>query len=390
MDKNKTSTRSNALIWFGAGVSIAEIMTGVSVASLGFIKGTLAIVIGHVIGCVLLFLVGLIGGIRDKSSMDTVKIFFGEKGSVLFSLLNIIQLVGWTSIMIVNGAAVANLIYPAGQWVWSIVIGLLISLWLVTGTKNFYKLNIVAMSTLFALSVLLSVVIFAGDAGKYIADNTMSFGAAVELSVAMPLSWVPLISDYTSRAKKPVAASLASSVTYFFTSCWMYIIGMSAAMFTGEKDVGLILLKSGLGLYAFIIVIFSTVTTTFLDVFSAGVSCKSVFSRINEKYTALIVTILGTFMAIFLNVNNFESFLYFIGSVFAPMIAIQITEQFILKNNYDKSQFNWRNLVIWFVGFMLYRLFMGIDTMVGYTLPAMFVVGLICVIVHEIKQKSGR
>ena len=139
-----------------------------------------------------------------------------------------------------------------------------------------------------------------------------------------------------------------------------------------------------------VIVIFSTVTTTFLDAFSAGVSCKSISSKINEKYAALIVTALGMVMAIFLNVNEFESFLYFIGSVFAPMIAIQIIDYFILKKNSANRQFDWTSLVIWLVGFVLYRLFMGIDTAVGCTLPAMLAVGLLCVITNKIKNLAGR
>lgn len=42
----------------------------------------------------------------------------------------------------------------------------------------------------------------------------MTFGAAVELAVAMPLSWLPLISDYTREAKEPVKATAVSAVTY--------------------------------------------------------------------------------------------------------------------------------------------------------------------------------
>ncbi len=390
MDKSKTSTTSNALIWFGAGVSIAEILTGISVAPLGFAKGTLAVVVGHFIGCVLLFLAGLIGGNTGKCAMDTVKFSFGEKGSMMFSSLNIIQLIGWTSIMIASGASAANLVYPAGQWIWSIVIGLLIVLWIVADTKKLNKLNIAAMSTLFVLTIILSVAIFNTDSGTYRMKDSISFGMAVELSVAMPLSWLPLISDYTSRARKPVQASLVSSVTYFFTSCWMYIIGMSAAIFTGECDIALILLRAGLGVVALIIVIFSTVTTTFLDAFSAGVSCKNIFSRINEKYASLIVTATGTVMAIFFNVYVFESFLYFIGSVFAPMIAIQIVDYFVLKRSFANRQFEWTRLIIWFVGFVLYRLFMGIDTAVGCTLPAMVTVGLLCIITEKVKNLAGR
>lgn len=64
--EKKTSLFENGLIWFGAGVSIAEILTGTYFAPLGMAKGLAAILIGHVIGCVLLFLSGVIGGTLRK------------------------------------------------------------------------------------------------------------------------------------------------------------------------------------------------------------------------------------------------------------------------------------------------------------------------------------
>ena len=91
MEQRRTSLFENGLIWFGAGVSIAEILTGTYFAPLGFGKGILAILIGHVIGCALLFLAGLIGGRVRKSAMETVKMSFGQKGSLLFACLNILQ-----------------------------------------------------------------------------------------------------------------------------------------------------------------------------------------------------------------------------------------------------------------------------------------------------------
>ena len=98
--KKQPSVFENSLIWFGAGVSIAEILTGTYFAPLGFEKGILAVIIGHIIGCAMLFCAGLIGGKCRKSSMETVKMSFGNKGGLLFSVLNVIQLVGWTAIMI--------------------------------------------------------------------------------------------------------------------------------------------------------------------------------------------------------------------------------------------------------------------------------------------------
>ena len=80
----RTSVFENGLIWFGAGVSLAEILTGTYIASLGFGKGLAAIVGGHVFGCLLLFLAGYIGGRTRRSSMETVKRSFGK--TVVFCL----------------------------------------------------------------------------------------------------------------------------------------------------------------------------------------------------------------------------------------------------------------------------------------------------------------
>ena len=76
-----TSVSANSLIWFGAGVSIAEILTGTYLAPLGFGKGLAAIVLGHVIGCALLFMAGLIGGYTRRSSMEAL----GRKEACCFA-----------------------------------------------------------------------------------------------------------------------------------------------------------------------------------------------------------------------------------------------------------------------------------------------------------------
>ena len=388
MEERRTSVFENGLIWFGAAVSIAEIMTGTYFAPLGFSKGLLAILLGHVIGCIMLFLAGLIGGKVRKSAMETAKMSFGSKGALLFSVLNIIQLVGWTAIMIFDGALAANGIFNMGSWVWCAIIGALIVLWILIGIKNLGKVNTVAMAALFALTIVLSFVIFGKGNVLNISCESMTFGAAVELSVAMPLSWLPLISDYTREARKPVKATAASAITYGVVSCWMYVIGMGAAIFTAESDIAQIMVKAGLGIAGLLIVVFSTVTTTFLDAYSAGVSSESLSKNISGKLIAVAVTVIGTFGAIFLPLYDITDFLYFIGSVFAPMIAIQIADFFILKQNTEESAFNIRNLAVWLAGFIIYRLLMRVDIVVGNTLPDMLITIAVCVAVDRIGKKQ--
>lgn len=387
MKNEKTSVFENGLIWFGAGVSLAEILTGTYFAPLGFGKGLAAIITGHIIGCFLLFFAGVIGGKTEKSAMETVKISFGQKGSLLFALLNVLQLVGWTAIMIYDGAIAANGIFDIGNSIWALIIGGLIVLWILIGIKNLGKINTIAMAGLFILTIILSFVIFDSEKGAMISGDGMTFGAAVELSVAMPLSWLPLISDYTKEAKKPVKATAASAITYGIVSCWMYVIGMGAAIFTGECDIAQIMIKAGLGVAGLLIIVFSTVTTTFLDAYSSGVSCETLFPKLNGKWAAVVAAVLGTIGAIVYPMDNITDFLYLIGSVFAPMIAIQIADFFVLKKDYSGSAVNICNLCIWIAGFIIYRVLMNVDTIAGSTLPDMVITVLIYLAVDKVRTK---
>ncbi len=393
--KNKTSVRANALIWFGAGVSIAEILTGTYFSTLGFGRGMAAILLGHLIGGALMFAAGMIGAREEKSAMETVKMSFGQKGSILFSSLNVLQLVGWTAIMIYDGALAANGIFSAGTWVWALIIGGLILVWILIGLTNLGKVNTVAMAGLLVLSIILFGVIFFGNGrAERVVDDSLSFGAAVELAVAMPLSWLPLISDYTREAEKPFEATLASVVVYSLVSIFMYMIGMGASIFTGSDDIASIMVKAGLGVAGLLIIVFSTVTTTFLDAYSAGVSAVSISAKIDEKRAAAIVAVIGTVAAIIYPMDNITNFLYLIGSVFAPMIAVQIADYFILKKEPVREAVSVRNLLIWLAGFVLYRFLMGVDTPVGNTLPDMAITILLCLIVNAAaggsRQKKGR
>ena len=385
MEEKRTSIFENGMIWFGAGVSIAEILTGTYLAPLGFGRGLAAIIVGHIIGCLMLFLAGVIGGKARKSAMETVKMSFGQKGSLLFSVLNVLQLVGWTAIMIYDGALAADGIMSTGRWIWCLIIGALIMLWIMIGITNLGKVNVIAMTALFILTLILCKVIFfdSGAVGMA-ADESMTFGAAVELSVAMPLSWLPLISDYTREAKEPVKATAASAIVYGIVSCWMYVIGMGAAIYTGEYDIAQIMLKAGLGAAGLLIIIFSTVTTTFLDAYSAGISSESIVSKWNGKHVAVAVTVIGTAAAIVYPMDNITDFLYLIGSVFAPMISIQIADFFILRKDHSVSMVNVPNMAVWVIGFLAYRVLMNVDMIVGNTLPDMIITIILCLIVNKI------
>lgn len=407
----KLTSFQSALIWFGAGVSIAEILTGTYFAPLGFAKGLAAILTGHVIGCVMMFLAGIIGGRTRRSAMETTKMSFGKRGGVFFAALNVLQLVGWTAIMIYDGADATKSLFGgssrgllSGSFLWCLVIGGLILLWIAVGITNLGIINKISMSALFILSIVLSVIIFRGGAGSAApaAGDAISFGSAVELAVAMPLSWLPLISDYTREAEKPVAATAASVITYGLISVWMYVIGMGSAIYTGESNIANVLAAAGLGAAALVILILSTVTTTFLDAWSAGISAESLTEssgvpeeakkrfRFDGRKTAFAVTILGMVLAALFNMDDITPFLYLIGSVFAPMIAVQIADYFILKQDHFEEKCSVRSMLVWAAGFVLYRLLMKVDLPLGNTLPDMLITTALAVLAGKFAAGKNR
>ena len=407
----KLTSFQSALIWFGAGVSIAEILTGTYFAPLGFAKGLAAILTGHVIGCVMMFLAGIIGGRTRRSAMETTKMSFGKRGGVFFAALNVLQLVGWTAIMIYDGADATKSLFGgssrgllSGSFLWCLVIGGLILLWIAVGITNLGIINKISMSALFILSIVLSVIIFRGGAGSAApaAGDAISFGSAVELAVAMPLSWLPLISDYTREAEKPVAATASSVITYGLISVWMYVIGMGSAIYTGESNIANVLAAAGLGAAALVILILSTVTTTFLDAWSAGISAESLTEssgvpeeakkrfRFDGRKTAFAVTILGMVLAALFNMDDITPFLYLIGSVFAPMIAVQIADYFILKQDHFEEKCSVRSMLVWAAGFVLYRLLMKVDLPLGNTLPDMLITTALAVLTGKLAAGKNR
>ncbi|MFR7417613.1 putative hydroxymethylpyrimidine transporter CytX [uncultured Megasphaera sp.] len=383
VNERKTSAFSNGLLWFGAGISIAEILTGMLLAPLGFARALEAIILGHIIGGIIMYLAGLIGGRTGGSAMETVRISFGTQGAKLFAGLNVIQLVGWTAVMVGSAALAANTIAAIGMSWWSVIIGAFIALWIILGLKNLSKVNVVVMAALFILTIMLSMVVFQNGTPT-VPTGELTFGGAVELAVAMPLSWLPIISDYTRTAKKPVLATAASCGAYFVASSWMFIIGMGAALFTGQDDIAAIMLQAGMGIAGILVVLLSTVTTTFLDAFSAGVSFQSLAPKASDKIMALAATVLGVVLAVFAAPEQFQDFLYLIGSVFAPMTAILLADFFILKRDHTAESVNWLNIVLWVLGVILYRYLLSVDTPVGITVPVVAIIMILSTIIHKI------
>lgn len=387
MENAKTSLLDNGTLWFGAGVSIAEILAGTLLAPLGMTRAIEAILLGHLLGGILFYLVGLISARTGRTAMEAVKMAFGHKGGLFFAALNVIQLIGWTAIMIYDGALSSEALLGGSHPLACFLIGGLIVLWIALGAGGLSKVNRIAVTALFVLTLVLSAIVFRGGAHQQAAAETLSFGAALEIAISMPLSWLPVVGDYTCHAADGKKATLVSTISYNLVSCWMFVIGMGAALFAGSSEVGTIMLKAGLGAAGLFIIVFSTVTTTFLDALSAGISLTAIKGIGKEKQFAILTAVIGTAAAVCYPMDNITEFLYFIGSVFAPMAGVLIGCVLIGKRDFYQEACSWRNILVWTAGFIGYRYLMTLDIPVGCTLPDVVLVMLAAALVQK---RNGR
>ena len=407
-DKKGMSAFASGLVWFGAAVSIAEIEAGTAIAPAFFgragdLRPVWALIAGHVFGGALLFLAALLGAQTRRSAMDCVKAPFGRFGGGFFAAMNLLQLVGWTAVMVAQGAGAAGELLggraPFGAL--CAAIGALVAVWIYIGLRGVGRINTVAMGLLFATTLLLFGAILQ-KSGWTAGENAPApmegpvFWFVFEMSVAMPLSWLPLAADYTKDARRPVAACAAAAGVYTLVSCWMYGIGLVAAQFGSVSAAFRQLGSAGLGVAALVVIVFSTVTTTFLDAYSAGESARSLWRRIPAKPFGVAVCALGTLLAAFGAMDRYLDFLYLIASVFAPMAAVLLVTQssqilfptrrlYLTRSSRSpeslidtqnaqslrRGMAVW-NLLAWVVGFAVYHVCLGAESPLHAAFPGVF------------------
>lgn len=365
-------------LWFGAAVSISEIFSGQFLAPLGFARGLSVIIIGHLIGTVLLVLAGVMGTKEKASAMALTQRTFGKYGKILFSFLNMLQLIGWTAVMIVTAA---RDMHSAGQtlwhignfYLWVLVMGVLVGLWVLFGPKKGSLLNVISVILLFVLSIVLMIALWPHALGHYHHNKlgSLTMGAGIELTVIMPLSWLPLISDYNRYGKRVGATAGFSFAGYFIGSAWMFLIGLMLGIMNASGPSSF-LLSVHLGMAALMIVILSTVTTTFLDAYSAAVSFRQITEKFPVKWLGILTVFIGTGLAMLVPVAAYENFLYSIGAFFSPLYAVILTDYFIRKKDVSSDRLlDIPAMFAWGLGVVGYYSLNTVSTPIGTTLPIM-------------------
>jgi len=350
------------LLWSGAAVSLAEIWAGGLIVPLGLGLGVWAILAGHLIGNTPFALSGLVGSRWGIPTMVSVRPAFGIRGSYFASALNVIQLIGWTAVMLIICGQAADALSKfygfSNPTLWIILSGAITTLWAVVGRRFWKYLQRISVFVLLILCLAMTYIVFReygwGMLSQIPQKKDFPFMVGMDLVIAMPISWLPLVSDYSRFATGSKSSFWGTWIGYFVVSSWMYLLGLAASLATQSSDpsgvVMNLMLRFGWAIPALIIVLFSTFTTTFLDIYSTAISGMNIFPKLGERRGVILGGLLGTGVAIlFPALLNYEHFLLFIGAMFCPLFGIVLVDYFFLRRgDIDPDHLYRRNGKYWF------------------------------------------
>lgn len=413
-----TSTRSLRgndffFLWAGAAIALSEIWAGGMLAPLGFGAGLAAIAIGRLIGNIPLAVAGHIGAVTGQPAMITTRGALGLRGSSLPALLNILQLIGWTAVMLwIAGQASSKLapdLFSGTPAIWTLACGLLTTLWALGGPRLWRYAQQTSVVLLAALCVLATVLFLREHSlPAMIAApprGSLSFMAALDLVIAMPVSWMPLAADYARHAISPRRAFLGTYLGYFVAGLWMYALGLGAAIAantnTPDAELMKLMAEAGWARAALVIVLISTITTTFLDVYSHAVSLQSMASRVPQWLGIALCGGLGTALALVMDPTRYEHFLILIGSVFCPLFGVVFVDFFFrFRGCYDSDRLirgelnrsiagiHPAGVAAWVAGCAVYHVIAVLHPSLGASLPSMVAGGMVYALLAGRKSTS--
>ena len=391
------------LLWSGVAVSLAEIWAGGFLAPMGLWPGLAAIILGHLIGNTLMAGCGILGSDHGVMAMTSLRPSFGIRGSILPAILNIIQLVGWAAIMlIISGHAGAMLAkfapVPSSERFWIVLIGLGTLFWALFTEKPLWKtLQNTAVVGLLIVVCLMTVVSFKeiGVAAAVNKPVTMNFMTGLDLVIAMPISFMPLVADYARFARNTKTSFWNTWWGYFLVSSWMYVLGLTATLITGETDPGMLILRTmgslGLAVPALLLVVFSTITSDFANLYSSTCSALNISDRIKPKAVIWGSGILSILVALVFPMAQYESFLLFIGAMFVPVLGIVMTDYFLLRKRAMQTEeldrpegpywyfkgVNRAAILAWIAGFGAFQGLAAMGSPLGSSIPSILAAGVV-------------
>jgi putative hydroxymethylpyrimidine transporter CytX len=379
---------AHASLWFSLGVGLLVIQIGAYlVPAMGTQQALLAIVLGSLLGAGLLAWVAKIGCDTGLSSAGLMHQVFGSAFARLPVLLNIVQLIGWTTFELVVMRDGTLAMTEGSTWsspllttlLWGGVLTLLMTssmLGLVRSFVSRFGLPLVVLSLVWLSWQFLGLLQAQGlkDFWNKPGTGEMGFLSAMDLVIAMPVSWLPLIADYARHGKNSRAAFSGSWLGYTIANIWCYALGVMVVSVSAPDAnlVNTLLLAQG-GLLALGLILLDEIDNAYGDVYSAAVNSHSLWSGLSSRQWGLGIAVLCTVLALFLPMHSLEPFLLMLSSVFVPLFGVILGRLGFEMTSSNLQRVDKSAAAAWLAGVAVFHLCVQFAPEWGSALPSLVV-----------------
>jgi NCS1 family nucleobase:cation symporter-1 len=365
--------RDHTALWFSLGVGLLVMQVGAYLMpAMGTQAAVLAIVIGSVVGSGLLAWAAAIACERGLSSAALMSQTLGRSFARLPVVANIVQLLGWTAFELVvmrdgSAAIVKQLTGLDAVWVpvvatllWGGLLVLLARGSMVSMVRRFVGrvglplviISLLWLSYQFGLRLQAQgVTAFWQRAG----DGSMSTIAAIDLVMAMPVSWLPLVADYARYGRSAGDARRGTWIGYAIANAWCYALGVLVVSTSepGADLVGTLLLAQG-GLIALGLILIDEMDNAYGDVHSGAVSLNFLSARAGVPVWGMRLAALAVLGAMVLPMHSLEPFLLLLSSVFVPLFGVVIARLAWQGRGTDRAV-DWAAAAVWVLGIVVFH-----------------------------------
>ena len=366
-----------ALLWGNLGVSLLVLVAAAFlVPALSLQDALIAIVAGSLIGNLMLGTAGMIGADARAPGMVLMRAPLGQRGSFAPTALNVAQSVGWATfeLIIIAAAAAAlsdELFGFEAKALWTIVFGA-VAAWLAfMGPVGVVRRFIRKFAVWIVLGSLVYLTWWAlsetsiGTLWDRPAEGGMSIWLGIDLVIALTVSWVPLVADYTRFSRDRRSALLGTGLGYFVAGTWMFVLGSFLVLGRGLSDpVEVPPAVAGAGLAAALALLAVTVDETdeaFANIYSTAVSLQNLVPELPQRLLVVAVSALATIGALAIELRNYEAFLLLLGSFFVPLFGVLLADWLLAGARYTADDifrspaFRPGLIAAWILGFLLYH-----------------------------------
>jgi putative hydroxymethylpyrimidine transporter CytX len=352
-------------LWANLGISLLIPVTATFLVLPGqsFVATATAIVLGTVIGCVLLGLVARAGAETGVPSMVLLRGLLGGRGSWVPTALNLLQCVGWATYEVWIISFAAHAVWPGvPRWVYALAAGGLATAMALRPLGSVRLLKRIAVVAVLVSSAYFLIETARHPLGDLTAGSWTGFWTSTDLVIALPVSWIPLVADYSRFSRTGRAAGVGTAVGYAVSSAAFFLLGVLAlrAYATGVgNDVVTALLAVPAGAVALVILAAAELDEAFANIYSTATSAQNVLPGADRRVLALLVGGMATLLALLVDGGAYEPFLFLIGAVFVPLAATLIVDLALSRGRWDTdvdAPARWGMLVPWVAGFAAYQL----------------------------------